>query len=141
MSHPPHMQHLMISTVHPPHMQNLMISSSYQEIVEFSSIYVSWQRNKIESDSFVFTKDSGFKIICSSTYATKSNKCTSKGIVLLLFVIEIGLYMWHYLRSLQSKMKGSDQELIESNPTSQPQNQKETKYTHKLINIHERQAQ
>ena len=42
---------------------------------------------------------------------------------------------------IKSKKKGSDHELIQSNQTSNPQNQKEKKHTHKLINVHERHAQ
>ena len=36
---------------------------------------------------------------------------------------------------LQSKQKGSDQELIQSNPTSNLKNQLGKKHTHKLINV------
>ena len=38
------------------------------------------------------------------------------------------------------KKKGNYQELIQSNPTFQPQNQKGKKLTNRLINAYERQA-
>ena len=41
---------------------------------------------------------------------------------------------------LGSKMTGKSQELIQSNPTSNPKNPKGKNHTHKLINVHERHA-
>ena len=44
-------------------------------------------------------------------------------------------------RTMKSIWKGNDQELIQSNPTPNPQNQKGKKHTHKFINVHKRHAQ
>ena len=42
---------------------------------------------------------------------------------------------------IKDENKGYDLELIQSNPTSRPQNQKGKKHRYKLINVHERHAQ
>ena len=51
---------------------------------------------------------------------------------------EIHMYVYIMLTKMRNKKIGNGQELVQSNPTFHPQNQKRKKYTHKLIYIHER---
>ena len=46
---------------------------------------------------------------------------------------------WHQ-RVMDKFQVGNNQKLIQSNPTTQPQNQKEKNHKQKLIKVHERQA-
>ena len=52
------------------------------------------------------------------------------------------VYMKKYDRTLtkESKKIGNDQELIQSNLTTHPQNQKGNKHIHTFINVHESQS-